>query len=407
MRTRSNIWVGKVTAVLFAVIMCASVPAYSGPIDYKTGFEPPVFQPGPLNGQDGWEHPQKTASISVQSPISGQQSIEVDGADLPPLGGGWIGTRFGRFSIYDPISGHTPVIDASVDVQLAGPSSDTGQGPADDLISANLDFFGTDSESNPLLLGSLMLSSSGEVWVFGSRSQDAYAAGVPIKLSAPHRLKVRADFSTRRTQYFVDGKRVEFLIKGKRSATLPFGPEMRDAIFAGGFLSVFAVDDPQLDPALYTARYDNYSVTALVPVAFDIKPGSCPNRLDVESTRVLPAAVLGSKALDVSKIDPQTLRLMVGQRPKKGIAPLKWAVQDVATPYKPYLGKVNSSDCSDSGPDGYNDLTVRFKLDAVADYLLALKDGTVIVLTITGKMKPEFGGAAFTGEDVALIVNKS
>ena len=407
MRVQSSIWVVKAAAVLFVALIWASVPVYSQSIDYKTGFEPPVFQPGPLDGQDGWGNPQNTASISARSPISGLQSVEVDGANLSFSGNGIIGTRFGRLSIYDPVSQHTPVIDVSVDARLIGRSTDTGQGPADDLISANLDFMGIDPNSSPLLLGSLVLSSSGEVWVFGSRSQDAYAAGIPIKLSDPHRLKIRADFSARRIQFYVDGKRIDFLSNGKRYAALPFESGIRKADFAGGFTSVFAVDDPvQIDPKLYKARFDNYSVTALAPVAVDIKPASCPNRLNVETTHVLPVAILGTKSIDVSKIDPQTLRLVVGQRHKEGMTPLRWDIQDAATPYRPYLGKLNTSDCTDSGPDGYDDLVAKFKLDAIADYLHGAKDRTVMVLSITGKLKPEFGGGAITGEDVVLIINE-
>ena len=60
-------------------------------------------------------------------------------------------------------------------------------------------------------------------------------------------------------------------------------------------------------------------------VAIDIKPGSCPNPFNLDSRGVLPVAVLGGADFDVASVDPATLRL-------EGVAPLRWAREDVATP---------------------------------------------------------------------------
>ena len=46
------------------------------------------------------------------------------------------------------------------------------------------------------------------------------------------------------------------------------------------------------------------SVTANNGVALDIKPGSCPNRINTMSKGVLTVAILGTGDLDVTEIDP-------------------------------------------------------------------------------------------------------
>ena len=65
-------------------------------------------------------------------------------------------------------------------------------------------------------------------------------------------------------------------------------------------------------------------------VAVDIQPGSCPNPRNVESRGVWPVAILGSANFDVTAIDIPTVKL-------EGVAPLRWAYKDVATPFEPFL----------------------------------------------------------------------
>jgi len=60
-------------------------------------------------------------------------------------------------------------------------------------------------------------------------------------------------------------------------------------------------------------------------VTIDIKPQSCPNPLNVKSQGVLPAAVLGTENFDVNNINVESILL-------QGIAPIRSAIQDVATP---------------------------------------------------------------------------
>jgi hypothetical protein len=60
----------------------------------------------------------------------------------------------------------------------------------------------------------------------------------------------------------------------------------------------------------------------------DIKPGTCPNPVNVKARGVLPVAILGTADFDVTTIDPASVRL-------EGVAPIRWALEDVATPVPP------------------------------------------------------------------------
>jgi len=137
-----------------------------------------------------------------------------------------------------------------------------------------------------------------------------------------------------------------------------------------------------------------------VDVAIDIKPGSCPNPLNVKSQGVLPVTILGTAGFDVTQVDPATVKL-------EGVAPLRWAIEDVATP---------SGECNTLGPDGYLDLNLKFdtqmilvQLGLVDSPLFDLlegatpSDGDCIMLKLTGYL---YDGTPIWGEDTVLIIKK-
>ena len=136
-----------------------------------------------------------------------------------------------------------------------------------------------------------------------------------------------------------------------------------------------------------------------IPVAFDVHPTSCRNPINVDSKGVTPAAILGTAEFDVTQVDPGTLLL-------EGVSPLRWSYEDVATPYEPYLGKVDAYDCTTEGPDGFMDLTVKFKTAELAAALGEVNDGEVLIVTITGMLMEEYGGTPIIGEDVIVILRK-
>ena len=131
----------------------------------------------------------------------------------------------------------------------------------------------------------------------------------------------------------------------------------------------------------------------------DIKPTSCPNPLNVDSGGVLPVAILGTEDFNVNEVDPATVLL-------EGVAPLRWALEDVAAPYTAAPSCDDEYACTTDGPDGFMDLTLKFDKKSVIAAIGDVSDGDVICLTLSGNLKEEFGGTEFTDSDVIRIKKK-
>jgi outer membrane protein assembly factor BamB len=123
-----------------------------------------------------------------------------------------------------------------------------------------------------------------------------------------------------------------------------------------------------------------------IPVSIDIKPGSCDNPLNTSTQGVLPVAILGNEDLDVTLIDPVTIRL-------EGVAPLRSSIEDVGIAYN----------CGVDGPDGFPDLTLKFDTQDIVAALGEVADGVQVNLKLTGELTD---GTAIEGEDVVLILMK-
>ena len=126
----------------------------------------------------------------------------------------------------------------------------------------------------------------------------------------------------------------------------------------------------------------------VIEISVDIKPMSWPNPLNIKAKGVLPVAILGTADFDVSQVDPATVRL-------EGVAPLRWALEDVGTLGDPL-----------AGPDGFTDLSLKFDTREIVSVLGAVNDGDNVVLHLTGNLKPDFGGTPISGQDVVLIIKK-
>jgi hypothetical protein len=134
-----------------------------------------------------------------------------------------------------------------------------------------------------------------------------------------------------------------------------------------------------------------------IKVPVDVKPTSCPNPLNVTSKGVLPVAILGTADMDVTTIDPATVLLV-------GASPLRWNIQDVATPYEPFVDKpLDAYACNEYGPDGYVDLVFHFGTQAVVAAIGPVSDGDVLILSLTGNL---YDGTPIVGEDVVKIIKK-
>jgi len=146
--------------------------------------------------------------------------------------------------------------------------------------------------------------------------------------------------------------------------------------------------------------YDNIGFdVAPVVVSLDVKPGSCPNPVNVNSRGDLPVAILGSADLDAGTIDPASIRLA-------GVAPLRSDYEDVGTPFDPYLGREDCEfDCHEMEGDGWMDLTFKFDTQEIAA-ALGGADGECIVVPMTGNFWPAYGGGRIVGEDVVVILDR-
>jgi hypothetical protein len=133
-------------------------------------------------------------------------------------------------------------------------------------------------------------------------------------------------------------------------------------------------------------------------VFFDIKPGGCPNPINGKSRGVLPAAVLGTDEVDVTLINTASLRLGTGM--SNDVAyPIRHSFEDVGAPF---IGNVvNCRSCSEEGPDGYLDLTLKFSTQEVFS-IIGNTSGD-ITLVIHGAFTD---GTEFEGEDVVITVPK-
>jgi hypothetical protein len=136
-----------------------------------------------------------------------------------------------------------------------------------------------------------------------------------------------------------------------------------------------------------------------VDVPVDFKPGSCPNPFNMTSQGNLPVAILGTADLDVSMIDPASVRLA-------GVAPVRSGYEDVGTPFEPYTGKEECDlDCHEMESDGYMDLTFKFDSKELAAALA--NDAGCVAVGLTGNLWPEHGGGPIAGEDVVRILRSA
>ena len=125
----------------------------------------------------------------------------------------------------------------------------------------------------------------------------------------------------------------------------------------------------------------------------DIKPGSCPNPLNIKDKGVLSVAILGLDDFDVFTIDVASISL-------EGVNPIRSSYEDVATP-APDTGDVCG--CTIEGPDGYIDLVLKFNAQDIVAALGEVNDGDELELTLTGVLADE---TPIEGKDCVLIISK-
>lgn len=137
------------------------------------------------------------------------------------------------------------------------------------------------------------------------------------------------------------------------------------------------------------------TVANALEVPFDIHPTSCPNPINRSRCSVIPAAICGFDGFDVHEIDISTLNI-------QGVYPIRYAFEDVVTPYYPFIGKeLDKMSCTTDGPDGFKDLTLKFDNLQISDIIRGYNKNDVVRLTIEGNLK---SGTPIIGEDIIIIV---
>jgi len=156
-----------------------------------------------------------------------------------------------------------------------------------------------------------------------------------------------------------------------------------------GYVDEFHVSKVQRTDDEIRSRVVPLKVSATI----DIKPGSCPNSLNIKSKGVLTVAVLGTEDFDVTAIDPASIRLA-------GVAPIRSSIEDVSTPL---LEKQYECDCISEGEDGIDDLTLKFNTQEIISALGEVADGDELVLPLTGELS---NGTPIEGDDCIIILSK-
>jgi hypothetical protein len=124
----------------------------------------------------------------------------------------------------------------------------------------------------------------------------------------------------------------------------------------------------------------------------DIKAGTCPNPVNVRSRGALSAAILGSEEFDVNAVDPASIKLA-------GVSAIRSGLGDVASP----VTDGNECDCSDEGPDGYADLTLKFGTQEILQAIGEVNHGDTLPLSLTGVLAD---GTLIEGMDCIVVRGK-
>jgi len=137
-------------------------------------------------------------------------------------------------------------------------------------------------------------------------------------------------------------------------------------------------------------------------VYVDIKPSSCPNPINIKKQGLQSIAVAGTDNFDITTVNTSTILITREGYEEVGVAPIRWSVEDVATPYIPE--DEYDCGCHELGGDGYIDLTFKFKTQELVKTLnLTEVMGETIPLTLTGNFND---GTPFEGKDYIWVLGE-
>ena len=141
-----------------------------------------------------------------------------------------------------------------------------------------------------------------------------------------------------------------------------------------------------------------------VAFAVDMRPGTCPNPFNRHGNGVFPVALVGTAALDPTEVDLASLFLTRADGIGGSVAPNEGppgphsTIKDAASPFDG-----QPCDCQQLGPDGIDDLSMKFRSDEMVEVLElnALLGGAVVELVLSGNL---FDGTPFAASDCILIL---
>lgn len=161
-------------------------------------------------------------------------------------------------------------------------------------------------------------------------------------------------------------------------------------------------DLPEHLDSLFTVNNIKVAVAALasiadaeapLPVAFDMRPGSCPNPFNPKSQGIVRALLLGSAEFDVTGIQLGSVSC------EQTAFPINTEIVDMGSVHHD-----TNQPCAGRTPDGFDDLLLTFSTPDVAAALGTAAKGDTVCLHLTGQLRD---GTAFEGRDVVTIAGNT
>src|SRR5271170_2384854 len=112
-------------AISLALVVADDALAQASTIFYQTGFEQPIFTPGPIVGQGGWaiyEGGGPVGSVSATFPKNGAQSLQID-----PIAVHFFSATSLRYlpgGLSPIFEGENQTVSVKVEAALIGPRTD-------------------------------------------------------------------------------------------------------------------------------------------------------------------------------------------------------------------------------------------------------------------------------------------
>jgi hypothetical protein len=169
-------------------------------------------------------------------------------------------------------------------------------------------------------------------------------------------------------------------LQGKRRFTQDDVPIVVDAMHRAGIDQFVCKIDPS------SGAVNMFLGNDLTP-HLDIKPGSCPNPLQIHgggAAALVPTGLLGN-AFDVTQVDLNSVRMSRGSSFSMAtgnqVAPIHVVLADVGTPFDG-----SQCDCAALGPDGVLDILIQYDKQGLIDGLGlgGDADGSSVPLRTTG-----------------------